>query len=322
MAVAFDSLTPDRVLNFVEQTLRCELTNLILPLPSYVNRVYEILAKDGVRYVVKFYRPERWNRGAIQDEHDFIFECQESEIPVIVPLRINGKSLFEIEGFLFVIFPKKAGRQFEMNSETDWVRLGTLLGRLHLVGQRKVASNRIQLHPQKSFSRDLEFLSSTIIPDPYKAKYLQLGKTIINLASPLFNSIESIRIHGDCHNGNILERHGEGLHLIDFDDMVMGQPVQDLWLLLPGRVSETNHEIKLFLKGYEQFRSFNYTSLKCIEVLRAMRMVYFLAWCSIQTHDYQFKKNFPDWGSDSFWRKETQDLQEQLGFVQDTLSMD
>jgi Ser/Thr protein kinase RdoA (MazF antagonist) len=109
--------------------------------------------------------------------------------------------------------------------------------------------------------------------------------------------LERIRIHGDCHRGNILDRLEEGLLLIDFDDMAMGPPVQDLWLLLPDRAGKSLHEIELFLQGYERFRSFDRTGLRCIEPLRAMRMVYFLAWCSRQTGDARFRKNFPDWGA-------------------------
>jgi Ser/Thr protein kinase RdoA (MazF antagonist) len=138
---------------------------------------------------------------------------------------------------------------------------------------------------------------------------------LLEAGTPLFSGLERIRIHGDCHRGNILDRLDEGLLLIDFDDMAMGPPVQDLWLLLPDRAGKSSREIELFLQGYERFRSFDRTSLRCIEPLRAMRMVYFLAWCSRQTGDAQFRKIFPDWGSDQFWQREVNDLREQLGFV-------
>jgi Ser/Thr protein kinase RdoA (MazF antagonist) len=140
---------------------------------------------------------------------------------------------------------------------------------------------------------------------------------LIESSGPLFNDVECIRIQGDCHRGNILNRLDEGLLLIDFDDMAMGPPVQDLWLLLPDRADKSEHEISLFLQGYERFRRFDRRSIRCIEPLRAMRMIYFLGWCSRQIDDAQFKKHFPDWGNDSFWQKEINDLREQLGFVEE-----
>jgi Ser/Thr protein kinase RdoA (MazF antagonist) len=141
----------------------------------------------------------------------------------------------------------------------------------------------------------------------------------IEASAPLFDGLERIRIHGDCHRGNILDRLEQGLLLIDFDDMAMGPPVQDLWLLLPDRATKSSHEIGLFLSGYERFRKFDRAGLRCIEPLRAMRMIYFLSWCSRQVGDFQFKRNFPDWGNDTFWQREINDLREQVGFVMDAL---
>ena len=126
---------------------------------------------------------------------------------------------------------------------------------------------------------------------------------------------------GIVTRGNILNRLDEGLLCIDFDDMAMGPPVQDLWLLLPDRAAQSEHEIALFVAGYERFRRFDRAGLRCIESLRAMRMIYFLAWCGRRMNDFQFKRNFPDWGSDPFWQREINDLREQLGFVIDASAL-
>jgi Ser/Thr protein kinase RdoA (MazF antagonist) len=170
-----------------------------------------------------------------------------------------------------------------------------------------------------STMRDIDLLCTAIIPEPYRGQYRTTAMRLIEMSAPLWEELEIIRIHGDCHRGNILDRLDEGLLVIDFDDMAMGPPVQDLWLLLPDRAANARYEIDLFLQGYERFRRFDRASLRCIEPLRAMRMIYFLAWCSRQIEDFQFRKNFPDWGNERFWQREINDLREQLGFVMETI---
>jgi Ser/Thr protein kinase RdoA (MazF antagonist) len=166
---------------------------------------------------------------------------------------------------------------------------------------------------------DVEHLCDRVIPEQFRDSYGGCARQLLDLSAPAFEGVERIRIHGDCHRGNILDRLEEGLLLIDFDDMAMGPPVQDLWLLLPDRAAASAREINLFLDGYERFRKFDRSSLRCIEALRAMRMIYFLAWCGRQVDDFQFKRNFPDWGGASFWQREINDLREQAGFVMDSL---
>jgi Ser/Thr protein kinase RdoA (MazF antagonist) len=317
--VSFENLTPDAILTFVEAACGLRLTGFTAALPSYINRVYELRATDGTKLIVKFYRPGRWSREAIEDEHRFVLDCCEAEVPV-VPARTleNGSTIGEAGGLLFAVYPRKAGRQFEINNDADWTRLGTLVARMHLCGERRSAPGRITIHPQLSTLSDVEHLCGSVIPEKFRDGYKNAAMQVIEAGAPLFDGVERIRIHGDCHRGNILDRLDDGLLLIDFDDMAMGPPVQDLWLLLPDRATKSEHEIGLFLSGYERFRRFNRQSLRCIEPLRAMRMIYFLAWCGRQMNDFVFKRNFPDWGSDNFWQKEINDLREQLGFVIDS----
>ena len=140
-------------------------------------------------------------------------------------------------------------------------------------------------------------------------------KALLRVLLANFRPGERIRLHGDCHKGNVLERPGEGLMLIDFDDMLTGPPVQDLWLLLPGPVEECTRELELLLRGYESLREFDRSSLDQIELLRAMRMIYFLDWCARQRHDRNFRERHPEWGSDSFWRGEIASLAGQLAVI-------
>ena len=314
--MSFDRLVPDMILPAVEAACGLRLTSLLLALPSYINRVYELRAVDGTKLIAKFYRPGRWSSEAILDEHGFVADCHEAEIPVVPAMTLrNGSAIGEHEGFLLSIFPKRAGRQLEITGDADWLRLGSLIARVHLCGGKRPAPNRVTIDPGRSLLSDVNYLRDHIVPERFRGPYIDGCMRLIAAGAPLFSGLERIRIHGDCHRGNILDRLEEGLQLIDFDDMAMGPPVQDLWLLLPDRAGRSSREIELFLQGYERFRSFDQASLRCIEPLRAMRMVYFLAWCSRQTGDARFRKNFPDWGSDVFWQREVNDLREQLGFV-------
>jgi Ser/Thr protein kinase RdoA (MazF antagonist) len=320
--MSFERLTPDSILSAVEQGSGVPLTSLAISLPSYINRVYELRAKDGTKLIVKFYRPGRWSRGAIEDEHQFLLDCTEAELPVVAPMVLpNGKTIAEDNGMLLSLFPKRSGRQLEITADSDWPRLGSLIARMHLCGERRKASHRITIGPRESALADVNHLCTTVIPERLRQQFNTTAMRLIDASAPLFEETEHIRIHGDCHRGNILDRLDEGLLLIDFDDMAMGPPVQDLWLLLPDRATKSEHEIGLFLSGYERFRRFDRKSLRCIEPLRAMRMIYFLAWCSRQMDDFVFKRNFPDWGSDPFWQREINDLREQLGFVMESAEM-
>ncbi|HEX3019191.1 MAG TPA: serine/threonine protein kinase [Chitinispirillaceae bacterium] len=317
----FEQLTPDQMLGAAEQATGKLLTGFTAQLPSYINRVYEFQTRDGIRLITKFYRPERWSRNAISDEHTFLQELFEAELPVVPPLTLsNGETIGIHEGIHFAIFPKRAGRQLEINNFEDWLRLGTLVARIHNIGASHPAESRIVLSPDKSTRNDLDYLLNQVIPPNYQNRYRNLVNELIDISTSVFSEIKQIRIHGDLHIGNILDRMDEGLLVIDFDDMAMGPPVQDLWLLLPDRMENSKEEISLFIEGYEQFRDFDSRSLRMIEPLRAMRLIYFLGWCSRQRNDHQFKRNFPNWGIDSFWQKEINDLNEQMGFVRDNLN--
>jgi Ser/Thr protein kinase RdoA (MazF antagonist) len=317
--MSFETLTPDSILTAVEKATGVGLTSLVVSLPSYINRVYEIRAKDGTKLIVKFYRPLRWTREAILDEHRFILDCQEAELPVVAPLAFpGGETVADHGGILFSLFPKRSGRQLEINTDSDWSRLGSLIARLHLCGEKQKAASRITISPLLSTADDVKALCESVVPARLLDSFRGVAMKLIQASAPLFEHLETIRIHGDCHRGNILDRLDEGLLLIDFDDMAMGPPIQDLWLLLPDRASKSQHEINLFIEGYERFRRFDRAGIRCIEPLRAMRMIYFLAWCGRQMNDFVFKRNFPDWGSDNFWQKEINDLREQLGFVMES----
>ena len=317
VAADFEHLVPETMLTAVEDALGQRMTGLATPLPSYINRVYEVQTMDGERLIAKFYRPGRWSCEALQDEHDFVADCAADEIPVIAPMEFpGGGTLREADGVHFTVFPKRFGRQLELNSPKDWLRVGRLLGRVHVVGSREEAHSRTDLHPSQSTEEHIDHLVDNGFVTPrFLDDFQDVARRILDLIVGLFDDAEFIRIHGDCHCGNLLQRPGEGIMVIDFDDMMVGPPVQDLWLLLLDRADRSQRELALLLRGYEQFRDFDDSSFRLIEPLRAMRIIYFLAWCSRQLNDFRFRAMYPDWGSDAFWQREVNDLSHQLQVI-------
>lgn len=313
MSASFDNLTPDRILAGIERGMDCQLTGLTAPLPSYINRVYELQSVTGERLIAKFYRPGRWTRSALQDEHDFVLDCAAEEIPVVAPLELaGGGTIGEYDEILYSVFPKKSGREMGLHTDEGWRRLGSLVGRIHLAGTRREAGNRLRMHPETTSLPEIEQLLSGGFMSPHQAdRFKDVVSRIVEIALRAFEGIGLQRIHGDCHRANILERPDEGLMVIDFDDMMTGPPVQDIWLLLPDHANRSRHEINLILEGYEQFMEFDDRSLRLIEILRAMRIIYFLSWCSTQVDDFKFQSNFPDWGSEMFWQREIADIEHQ-----------
>jgi len=309
----FDTLTPDRVLDLVEGALGCRCNGICRPRASYINRVYEIGLDDGVFLIAKFYRPGRWSRAALQDELDFVAELAADELPVVPPLAgKDGALLHTVDGLPFALFPRCGGRPLEDLSAEDWQQLGRLLARLHNVGARHPPHDRITLAPQHSLAAHLRFLvESGLIPGGLRDEYRIEVDAIRTLITPLFEGVTSIRIHGDCHHGNILHRPGEAFHLIDFDDMALGPPAQDIWMLLPGHPRESLTELDALAEGYETFRPFDWGELRLVEALRAMRYVHYAAWCARQQADQGFVQTVPGWGTGNYWRQEIDMLSRQ-----------
>lgn len=317
----FGDLTPDLMIHALEDVMEIPFTSLAAPLPSYINRVYEFQSEDSTRYIAKFYRPGRWKKEAIEEEHKFVLDCAEADIPVIAPLPSkSGKTVFETDqGVFFAVYPKRFGRELELHNDENWVRLGAVIARLHNAGASSHAESRLKLHPEVTTLSDINILlDGGFVSKTYRDVFKTVCFSIYDEICGVFEDIESIRIHGDCHRGNILERPEEGIMIIDFDDMMVGPPIQDMWLLLPDHLTNCQYEVDLLVEGYEQFRDFDDYMLNLVEPLRAMRIIYFLAWCSRQIDDFKFQSHFPDWGSDSFWRTEIGDLQTQLQIIKDT----
>lgn len=312
-AGGFQELGPDKVLNLVEKAMGVRCNNLFRPLNSYINRVFEIETREGVRQVVKFYRPGRWTKEAILDEHRFLLDLAGQEIPVVAPLMLpGGGTLVESDNLLFSVFKKCGGRSVDEFTEDQWLQLGRLLGRVHKVGEAAKAKHRIVMEPRRSTLDQLNYLlQSPCVAEDLKKPLKEAGLGIIADIGPLFPASGMIRIHGDCHFSNVIFRPGESFYLIDFDDMAMGPPVQDIWMLLPGEVDEAFVELDLFLEGYETFRPFDRRTLKLIEPLRAMRYIHYMAWCAHQVAEDGLTRAIDGFGSREYWQKEIADLVDQ-----------
>ncbi|MBT3581023.1 serine/threonine protein kinase [bacterium] len=301
----WQKISHDNVLNVVEDTIGQKLTNLFLPRNSYINRVFELeLADSKKRIVVKFYRPARWTRSMIQTEHDLLSKLAIEELAVIQPLNFKGQTLFEFEGIFFAVFPKKGGRIMDELDKDQWQQIGRLIGRTHAISSKLEHPDRIVWRPQKATSKHLEVLGDLkVIPQDYQEVFFNTAKSFISNYDSLFNKKEFILLHGDCHPGNFIYRPGEGIYIIDFDDMCIGPVVQDLWMLLPDTLDKCENEIAWFIEGYETFCDFPRQSLKLIPALRVMRIIHFASWCAIQSFEPGFKHHFSEWGTVKYWNE-------------------
>ncbi|MDP3178004.1 MAG: serine/threonine protein kinase [Spirochaetaceae bacterium] len=320
---SFDALSPDCIIAAVEGAVGRGASGSLTVYPSYVNRVYGLRLDDGDEVIAKFYRPGRWEREAILEEHRFLEDCAEAELPVVPPLAMpDGCSLGELVvedesggaevSFQFSLFPKMGGRNFDAEAQEDWLRLGALLGRLHAVGVRREATKRLRCRPEELTAPLARLLvGEGLLPKDLAPEFLSLCEGTLSSIAPCFDGITELRIHGDCHRGNILDRPGEGLLVIDFDDMMMGPAVQDLWLLLPDHADACRRELGLLVEGYETFHPFDRRELALVESLRFMRLIYFLAWRARQREDFRFRDSFPEWWTEGFWATELQELRDQ-----------
>lgn len=314
----FPLLTPDIIISLAEKQLGCNCQAICNQLNSYINRVFELKTVDDKGLIIKFYRPGRWTGTALEEADAFILELQKAEIPVVAPMLLASQTtLAEHEGCLFSIFPRFGGRFLDEFSDEQWLEIGRLLGRMHLIGAATEAHHRNRLHPLHMTSQQVDFLTrGNFMPPHQKNTFHNLCTELIDHIAPLFDTAETIRLHGDCHFANLIHRPDESFFLIDFDDMVNGPPVQDVWMLFPSYRQDSLPEIELFLEGYQTFRHFDRQSLGLIEPLRAMRYIHYAAWCAQQSQDPGFARQNPQWGTELYWQEEINDLIEQLKRIQ------
>ncbi len=312
----FDGLTPDFMWYALESVgIRAE--SGFLALNSYENRVYQFTDEVKARYVVKFYRPNRWTREQIFEEHEFSLELNELDIPLAAPLKLNGSTLHEYQDYWFTVFPSVGGRQFEVDNldHLEWV--GRFLGRMHKAGSQKNFIHRPTIGIEEYLHQPKQILqNSTFIPMHLESAFFNDLDLLINsLEKQWPTEVNAIRLHGDCHPGNILWR--DGPMFVDLDDSRNGPAVQDLWMMLSGERHEKLIQLDTLLEGYDEYHQFNHNELKLIEPLRGLRMVHYMAWLAKRWQDPAFPIAFPWFDDPKYWEGQVLAIKEQLAALEE-----
>lgn len=278
-------------------------------LNSYENRVFDVSLENGERVIAKFYRPGRWSGDTIREEHEFLFDLQAEGIPAVAPLlQADGSSVSVQENLWTAFFPKIRGRLPDELLDKDFVRVGGLLARVHMVGSRRKALHRPTLNqdPHSGWMH-LDRLQDWISPE-VRDRYLRAGEMVLEQIDDYFDPSTFQRIHGDCHRGNLLN-DGQQFFLVDFDDFMTGPVVQDFWMLLSGDADRLEKERELLLQGYEELRDFPHEQWDWIPLLRGLRIISYSGWIAQRWKDPSFPRIFPDFESYSYWAREVEALE-------------
>lgn len=315
---AFRELTPDTFLDAIESTGRwCD--GRFLALNSYENRVYQIGIEEDVPIIAKFYRPQRWSDAAILEEHAFTLTLAGEEIPVIAPLANDqGETLHRHGPFRFALYPRRGGHPPELDNPEHLEQLGRFVARIHNLGELKPFEHRPTLDIDSFGHRPRRYLlDSGLIPEHLLEAYEGLSRDLLVQIEAIFDSGEPprpLRLHGDCHPGNILWTD-DGPHIVDFDDARMGPAIQDLWMFLSGDRPYMTARLADLLEGYTQFRDFDPAELRLIEPLRTLRMIHYAAWLARRWDDPAFPLAFPWFNTLQYWEDHVLSLREQAALL-------
>jgi Ser/Thr protein kinase RdoA (MazF antagonist) len=314
---SFADLGPDTVLDALE-SVGFYGDGRLLALNSYENRVYQIGVEQGPPVVTKFYRPERWSDAAILEEHDFVQELVEREIPVVPALSVAGRTLHQFVGFRFAIFPRHGGRAPELEDSATLEWMGRFIGRIHAVGAMRPFAARPALDAVSFGDEPRDWLlAHGFIPDDLKDAYRSVTAQALDGVRRCYEragAVRSLRLHGDCHCGNVLWTD-DGPHFVDFDDSRMGPAIQDLWMLLSGERPDMVRQLSDLLAGYEDFFEFDPRELNLVEALRTLRLIHYSAWLARRWDDPAFPVAFPWFGTQRYWQDRILELREQVALM-------
>ncbi len=315
----YANLGPDRILDAIE-SLGLVTDGRLLALNSYENRVYQVGIEEGPPLIAKFYRPGRWTDAAILEEHVFTLELAKREIPAIPPLAIQGRTLHAHDGYRFSLSPRRGGRAPELGDPAVLEWIGRFLGRIHALGEIAPFQARPTLDIA-SFGEEPRalLLEQDWLPPELRTVYEGVSAHALEEVRRLFERegpIRYLRLHGDCHAGNLLWTDA-GPHFVDFDDSRMGPAVQDLWMLLSGDRQEMSVGLGQMLTGYEDFRDFDLRELHLIEALRTLRLLHYSAWIARRWEDPAFPLAFPWFNTQRYWEDRILELREQIAAMQE-----
>lgn len=316
----FYQLTPDTVIDAVE-SLGYWCDGRFLELNSYENRVYQVGLEDDTPLIAKFYRPARWTDAQILEEHQFCYELAEQELPVVAPIRFeSGESLLHFKDYRFALYPRRGGRAPELADPDHLFRLGQTLGRFHLVGQTRPFTERPALDIQSYGIDSIELIAREFIPSSLREAYTSLAEDLLSGIEACYRAagdVRSIRVHGDCHGGNILWRD-DTPNFVDFDDARMAPAVQDLWMLLTGDDRQQQQlQLSEVIEGYTEFAEFDPRELHLVEALRTLRMLHYSAWLARRWDDPAFPRSFTWFNTERYWGEHILQLREQLAAMQE-----
>ncbi len=320
MTAPFGPLTPDFVLSAVEASgLVCD--GRLLTLNSYENRVYQVGIEDAQPLIAKFYRPGRWSDEAILEEHAFLAELAEAEIPAVPALEVGGSTLHHYEGFRVALFPRRGGRAPELDDPAVLGWLGRFLGRIHAIGAKQPFSHRPDL-TIRSFGEEPrdELLASPFLPPELRETWRSVVDQALDGVRRCFERAGAqpmIRLHGDVHGGNVLWTDA-GPHFVDFDDARNGPAVQDLWMLLSGDAPAMARQLDHVLEGYEQFADFDPASLHLVEALRTLRLIHYAGWIARRWDDPAFPAAFSWFDTPRYWQDMILSLREQVALMDES----
>jgi Ser/Thr protein kinase RdoA (MazF antagonist) len=308
----FFRLTPDRVLEAVEAAGHLP-TGHCFALNALENRVYDVRVEGDRHLVAKFYRPGRWSREAVLDEHRLLAALRAEEIPVCAPLAFpDGETLHQVEGIHYALWPRTGGRAPDELGDDQVQVLGRLLARIHNVGETVSAGHRPRLCSESFPLASLKRLEEgDFLPPSCAKRFRRAVERVVAIYDEWSRGVALHPIHGDCHTGNLLFGDG-GWFFLDFDDLVIGPAVHDVWMLLPGRDAHAARQRRLLIQAYRQFRPFDERTLRLVEPLRAFRFVFYAGWIAHRWRDPAFPDAFPHFGTDPYWETETRDLEEQV----------
>jgi Ser/Thr protein kinase RdoA (MazF antagonist) len=326
----YAGLTPDLMLDALEAAgLRGD--GRFIALNSYENRVYQVSLEDGQTVVAKFYRPARWSDAQILEEHSFVSELADREVPVVAPLALQAAapglvlsgeppSLATYAGCRFAVYPRRGGRAPELDAPGVLERIGRFIGRIHAVGAIAPFAHRPALD-LASFGHEPRawLLAHDCVPPELLPAWTGIVDRALEAVDAAFARAagwRAIRLHGDCHPGNILWTD-DGPHFVDFDDARSGPAIQDLWMLLSGDRAAMTHQLSDLLAGYEDFAEFDRRELHLIEALRTLRLIHYSAWLARRWQDPAFPAAFPWFGTQRYWQDRVLELREQVAAMQE-----
>lgn len=314
----FSALTPDIILNALDK-FGLHSDGQLLALNSYENRVYQVGMEDGSYKVTKFYRPERWTTAAILEEHDFVQELFEAEIPVVPALALaNNQTLIHADGFRFSVFPRQGGRVPELEGREKLEWMGRFIARIHAIGALKTFKHRPVLNISSFGDEPRAYLlKHNFLPTDLLDAYRTVTEHALAGVRRCFEragKVKTLRLHGDCYPGNILWTD-DGPHFVDFDDSRMGPAIQDLWMLLSGDRTEMTAQLNHLLTGYRTFYDFDSRELHLIEALRSLRLIHYSAWIARRWHDPAFPMAFPWFDTPRYWQDRIIELREQIALM-------